>query len=455
MPAWKKWAWIVGVAFALRAVVAFVLLRAMPQVHDAASYVELAGKLLTDFPGDEAFYWPPGNSLCLAGAFAVFGDSGAVTRGLMLVFGVAGVAFTALLARELSPRKDPRAEWTTGLLAAAYMPAVMLVAQGYAQHLAALTLAAFAYFGLRAVRERASWLYASAGLAFGVGVLTRPSMVSVAPVFLFLWGREIWRERRSVAAMGRLVVLGALFAFPAAAVITPVVLHNAARGAGLTVSTNNERNFFLGNNPYTPSYKTSHLGQRALTELDPEVRDYLESFYERPDARAAMQKEAVDYVVHHPLQTAYRTLNRFTSFWGFDYLASRVIADEYELGNKGLMALLAIEAGTYLAVLVLALLVLVARKDDTDPFFRRGLVALALAYELPYMLAFSGGTYHFPVMPLLLPFAGAAIDGFSRGKTKEWVRSVARSWRAWAAIGVLVLVELEYGYYAIVMKDSS
>jgi hypothetical protein len=326
-------------------------------------------------------------------------------------------------------------------------------------------------------------------------------MTSVLPVLAVAWLAQVIAQRRRLAARSTdaassgeqdltegvpraraprsaarsllLLGAGALVAATAwALLVGPVVAHNAAAGAGWTVSTNNERNFFLGNNPYTPDYKTSHLGQRSLDELSPDARSYLEGFYDRPDARVAMRHAALQYVLTHPARTALRTLNRATSFWGFDYIASREIQKAFDWGQRKTLPLLALEAGSYLAVLALAVVVLVVgrgRSGDTHagepPAPVRGaltapgqalaydrtwcvwLVALALAYELPYAIAFSGGTYHFPVLPLLIPFAAVAV-----ASPKATWRRLRASGPAWIALALLGAIELQYAYYAWTMS---
>jgi 4-amino-4-deoxy-L-arabinose transferase-like glycosyltransferase len=430
-------------AFALRALVAFVLLGGMPLVSDAASYSDFGKELLAAFPGHGAYYWPPGNSLLLAGAYALFGASPWVAKGAMVLLSTAAVPLTAKVARELDPESEAPAAW----IAALYPPAVMLVAQSYAQHLAALCVLAFAWLGLRAIRARSVALFALAGLALGAGVLTRPSTASLAPVIFGFFAVHAYRARRERPALARLLAGGAALAIVAAAVVVPVALHNARAGGGFTVSTNNERNLFLGNNPYTPDYKTSHLGQRSLDELDPETRAYLTSFYQREDARAAMQREALSYMAGHPGKTALRTLNRATSFWGFDYLASRIIQEDRGWGKKGLFPLLALEAGGYLAAAVLAIVGILAFRRETDGESRAWLLWLVLAYETPYALAFSGGTYHYPAMALLVPFAGVAL-----ARRKEITARVRERWKtSLPAIALFALVQAEYAYYAIVM----
>jgi 4-amino-4-deoxy-L-arabinose transferase-like glycosyltransferase len=435
-----EWALILGAALSLRVAVGFGWLRAMPMVSDARDYFELGAQLAS---GDKvgAFYWPPGESLVLAAGFAVLGPTVWAARAVTIATSVATVALVVLVAAELAGRQAARA---AGWIAALYAPSVLLCGQTYAQHVAALALVALAYFGLRAIRENAVWLYAAAGGALGLGCLARPSAISVIPVFAV----ASVATRAAPGARQRRLLGAVCAAGIALACVVPVLVHDARAGAGWTLSTNNERNLFLGNNPYTPDYKTSHLGQRSMDDLAPDARAYLASFYARPDARAAMQREAFRYMATHPARTALRTANRTTSFWGFDYLASREIQSWLGLSASATLPLLAIEAGSYLVVAVLALLALTALPRAGDRGWRFWLLALSLAYEAPYALAFSGGTYHFPVTPLLIPLAAVA---FVHGKV-VWRRLLA--WRApQIALAALVLIEAQYAYYAILMRS--
>lgn len=436
---------------AVRAVVAFGLLRGLPLVNDALQYSDQAKEFLGSFPGKAAYYWPPGSSLLLACAYAVLGSSEAVAKGVMVLLGTAAVPLTARIAREVDPRSEAAAAW----IAALYPPAVMLVAESSAQHLAALCILAFAWLGLRAIRERKAALFALAGLALGAGCLTRPSMASLAPVLFGFFAATAWRARKERFAMAKLAAGGAALVLGASVLVVPVVLHNARLGAGFTISTNNERNLFLGNNPYTPDYKTSHLGQRGHEELDPETRAYLESFHDtaarvpaiesRPEVRAAMLHEALSYMASHPGRTALRTLNRTTSFWGFDYMASRLVQDNRGWGTMGLLPLLALEAGGYLVVAALAILGLFAFGAECDRWWLAWLAWLVVAYQVPYAIAFSSGTYHFPAMALLVPFAGVAL-----ARRREIALRLRENKAALVAFAVFAIVQVQYAYYAAV-----
>ena len=169
------------------------------------------------------------------------------------------------------------------------------------------------------------------------------------------------------------------------------------------------------------------------------------------------------YIASHPGRTAWRTLNRIRGFWGFDYLSSRIVQNWAGLRKVGLLALLALEGGGYVLCCVLVLLggllwtgSTAPRVDDPVSASRRytaaWLLLLVLAYQVPYMLAFSGGTYHFPVIPLLLPFAGLALV-LLRERRDEVLRTLRRP-AFLLGLAVFLIIQLEYAYYAIAMDAA-
>ena len=138
------WRWGVA-AVGVRALVALALLGAMPMVSDALDYFDVGAKFAAgDASG--AFYWPPGEGLTLAAAFAAFGTSLVVARLATIATSTATVVLGALLARELGGERAGRA---AGWIGAFYVPSVLLCGQTYAQHLASLCLAASGHAGGR------------------------------------------------------------------------------------------------------------------------------------------------------------------------------------------------------------------------------------------------------------------------------------------------------------------
>ena len=449
---WRFWVVLVAVAAGLRYLVAFVVFGDMPLAADPQDYSDLAASFLERFPPPEYFYWPPGNTMVLSLVYAVFGVDVAVTRGLLLALGVVAVVLVTLIAAEVTGAAAAR---YAGWLSAVYGPALMLSGQPYSHHLAACCILGIAYFGMRAAREHRPLFYLLTGVALGLGVLTRPSLLSVTPVlFVALVAVVAQRYRaRDMAALRRVGVGAALFMVTVIGLVLPVMAHNHGVGAGWVVSTNNERNFFLGNNPYTPHYKTWHFASRPdVTTLEPEIRDYLVGYYQQDDKREAMKQAALEYIAGHPGITLYRSLNRIRAFWGFDYVASREIEKYYGWGMAALGVMLIVEAGGYIATMALVLVGMVCFwRQIHHRVWAWWLVALVLMYAFPYMLAFSNGFYHYAPMWLLIPFAGLALANLVGGgvATAVWRRAAANRW-LWLAMGVLVFIQLEYAYQLFV-----
>jgi len=442
-PSWRYWVSLIAAAVSLRALVNLVFLGSMPLVSDAASYAESAQDILAHFPGSRAYYWPPGMPYVLAAAYALFGTGMVVARLTTMLVDVLTVVAVTALAFTVLP--DSRAARLTGWIAACYPPAIMMSGQPYAQQLAMLCLVVIASGLLLGFRRHRWGFFALAGAALGWGSLARPSMMSVGGVLGVLWVLLLGRSLR-LGATERIRILstGAVaFLLAAIVCVLPAMRHNASHGEGWTISINNEKNFFLGNNPYTPHYKTFHIGQRDLDALEPAARAYQQRFRERPDGRRAMMQEALRYIAAHPLITLWRTLNRIRAYWGFDYVMSRQIQRSFDLDLWGLCLLLSVEAGGYVVLMILALVGLL-RAWRAGAMSGGGLVVLLiLAYYAPYTLAYSGGTFRFPVMGLLMPFAGAGLWY----ALSHW-RELARDRGVWVVLTLFGLIQVEYAYHA-------
>jgi 4-amino-4-deoxy-L-arabinose transferase-like glycosyltransferase len=439
----RDWLILIGIAFAVRALVAFVLLGDMPFVADAAEYAYEGRRLSSTFPGATPYFWPPGMPYLLAGVIAVAGGSDVIIRLITIVLSVLAVPLVVKIAGLVSD--EPRVALYSGYVAALYMPDVIMAGQPYSQQLTTLCLAAFVYGVLKAWKGDGWGWWVLAGIALGAGSLTRPSMASVAAIggavlALAFVARPAMRRRTGRALLGGVIAVAV-----AAAILLPVMAFNAGRGAGWSVSTNNERNLFLGNNRFTPHYKTYHLAQRQLNTLEPEVQQYLTSIYTGPDPRGAMMRETLDYMKSNPGATLLRTANRVRAFWGFDYAITRQVQLHRKLGLAGTVPWLAIEAGGFVVTAALAAIGLIAGWRSLRRDVAWMLLGAVAAYQLPYALSFAAGGYHMPVMWLLMPFAGAAL---AMGWKGLW--AATRQRRAiWLSIAAICVIQIEYAYFVL------
>jgi 4-amino-4-deoxy-L-arabinose transferase-like glycosyltransferase len=437
------------VAAAARALVALVALRSVPIVSDALSYSNAALDIKAHFPGP-AYFWPPGMPYALAAVYRVFGTSATSARLLTVTVGVACTALVAVLSGLVLRR--PRDARIAAFAFALYPPSLLLASQPYSEELELLCLLALAVCLLLGLERRRPVWFVGAGLAAGYAALTRPSSLTV-PIALAVAG-AVWVRRRRATGHPpdgrRLFASGTVAAVVAMAVVLPVALHNRSAGGGFTVSTNNERNLFLGNNRYTPLYKTSQFGQRTLDELPPDVRAYLQGFQNRPDARSAMLHEALSYMAGHPVQTLVRTVNRVQAFWGFDYVLSREVQKAKGWGDSKVLPLLALEAGGYLLVAVFAILGLALAWDRVTPAAAVLVLLMVLAFQIPYAIAFAVGFYHAAVIGFLFPFAAAGAGALLDRRPP--LRTALRRARVLVPLGVFVVVQAIYAYFAARFK---
>lgn len=487
---------LLGLALSL--LVGVVLLRAMPLASDALAYHRQASALLAGEMSGQPFYYPPGASLYLAAFQVVLGEGVWVSRlAVALAHGLVTV-FAVLLCREVVWTDRLRLHRTdlvehdapsgpdcrpvpargglpllTGILMASYPPALLLSGQPYPQHVAHVCIVGTCLFWLKALRTHNLIAFLLSGSFLGFAALTRPASLSLGLAFACTGLWTAWRvlpagTEKRWSELARLAAGAVLTLVTVVLTLVPVLAHNWALGEGLTLSTNNERNLLLGNCRFTPLYKTSHLAQRTFAELPPEFEAYMADLEGRDQPRTAMREEALAYIAAKPGEFILRSFNRARAFWGFDYLASRRIQQWFSKGKLSLLPLLALEAGSYILFILLAIKGLFAlrRHPDTPPASsasrRAGrhpdtqtpnptvtIILFIVSYQLPYCLAFSGGTYHFPVVALLVPFAALGlVTALREARNRDWQFLLGLRPRWVLAVWLTFLaIQAEYAYF--------
>lgn len=447
-PTRQYWIALLGVALFLRLFVNFVVLGQMPIFTDAKAYSDQAVDLIngnTHHP----YYWPPGTSYLLAAGYWVFGVHDWVAKGLMTVLSMFSVATTVFLARRLL--RDTRAALLAGWVIALYPAIVMQIVTPESFDLVLLCVNLTALFALRAWDSGHLLDYGVAGLALGVATLARPSTLSIL-LALAIFAIVLVRRRRrdgEPTRVPQIVAGSAVLVAVTVATIVPAVAHNSVNDQGATLSVNNELNVWLGNNPYTPNYKTDELGQHPVDEFPAEQRSYLRRYIygtnPTREQRQADSDEAKRFVEHHPAITTWRTLNRIRGFWGFEYSTSNLFRVQWEKGAKAEAVGLVFEAGGYFVLAMLVIIGLVFARSLLRPGALWYLVGLALAFELPYALVYGAGRWRYPILGLMAVLAGAGA---------AWLISTPDRWQRlrssgvfWICTAVFLAVQLEYAYF--------
>jgi hypothetical protein len=465
---YRYWIALTITALALRLAVAIVLIGVSKgpaqRTGDAFAYADQAHDMVA---GEWTYpnFWPAGRSFALVPFFWAFGTSEATVRANSIAFDIACVLMAAVLGHQILRRRS--AARLSGWIAACYPPMVLLASKSYSMNVAMFFLLLFASLTIAACRSygKSLWqtlaLWLLAGGALGFACITRPSAQSIwalglagGVVILLL---HQWRPQVFSAAVWPYVSWKNGMLAGAAAMLgvflseLPCLGHNYSLNAGWVLSVNNEWNCLLGNNPYTPYYKTWHLGETRGAST-PEIQAYLAKFKGKDVPRSAMVQEAIRYVKERPDIFALRTANRIRAYWGFDYLGSSVLMQT----NKPLGALfLLLEASGYclLMLLVFGSLFMVFGKMSADSSgmaarYAWFLIAMVLAYQFPYALTHAGGSYRFAIMGMLFPLAGLALDEACLGKRGGWPALLRRK-GFWIVLGMFSLVQLEYAYWVL------
>jgi len=448
------WATLTLSALAIRLIVAFILFGSFGQNSDAFYYADQARRLLKGEAWDQPFFWPVGRSLALLPFFWLFGTSEAVVKANSVAIDVGCVLLAAMLAHQVL-RKSAAAR-LAGWLAVFYPPMVLCSGWSFPSNFTMLGLLGSASLGLLAYQQHNRWFlsltawFASA-CCLGLAMLTRPSATAILLLaicaaiscLLIHLMMPTLASKWKVPSAKTIIISGVGFFCGIACLTGPILRHHVSLGAGWVLSTNNERNFFLGNNPYTPLYKTWHWGQHPPPES---LKAYFSSFQREPNPRQAMMHEALRYIASRPDLFLLRTVNRIRAYWGFDYLVTaNVQTIKPTLGKPLLLMLLGIEAGGYCLLMFFVISGLFLFSKSMEAKHVALLIALVLAYMLPYTIAFANGKYHFPVMGFLFPFAAIGVSEAWQRRNGPWAELLRNRW-FWIAITVFIFIQLEYAY---------
>lgn len=412
---------------------------------DPLSYFQQASEFAHGSAG-KAFYWPPGTSMAFAPWVALLGDSHQTARIVACAYGILLVLAVMWLAAAIV--RDRSITLMAGYLAAFYPPAVFMAGDPQSQIVAAIAVCCMLSSLVSAVEFRRWWWWMLCGLSSGFLAVTRPATLLLIPVpFVFIFFRarrhstnpgapEHIRRRERFAAITVLALGQLLF-------IVPVVAHNIDQGAGPTLATNDAVNLFLGNNRYTPLYWTSSL---ASGHRDEPFNSYYDNVRSQGDA--GLRSAALDYVKAHPAESALRSANRARAFWGFDYYRAADLRSS-DWPTAGVLLVLMLEAGGFLVAGFFVIGGTVGPFAIVRSWRVWLLYATVLLLWIPYLISFSVGIYHFPVMMLLLPVAAAAMHRVASFGVKTSLRAAFRSRALIIALLCFAAIQVEYAYWLV------
>jgi tetratricopeptide (TPR) repeat protein len=395
---------------------------------DAQSYDAWARRIAAgDWLGHEVFYQAPLYPYFLAVVYSLFGHSLMAVRVVQACIGSAACVLMWATARRLfapdhATRLEPRRCMTTariaGLGLAMYAPAIFfdaLIQKTVLDvFLVCLTLLLLARL-LDAPDRSQRWL--ALGATLGALSLTRENALVLIAVFVW-WAVVLRPPHLSLVVLRRLLP----FAAGLAVVLAPIGIRNSVIGGGFYITTSQfGPNLYLGNNPHADGMAGSLRAGRGSPE------------YERQDAT-----ELAEFAAGRPL-----TPGEVSSYWTAESLAwiranpgawlkltwrklellinrAEVLDTESQESHaewSWLLRLLGWVANWGVLLPLAAVGVFVTR-EQADHL--RVLYAMAAVYGATMLVFYVYARYRYPLVPLLMLFAAAAIDSMWRGGSSWW-----------------------------------
>jgi len=361
---------------------------------------------------------PPGYPWLLAVMYWISDGSYLVPRLVQVCIGLVNILLVFLLGRRLfgSP---------SGLIAA-FLMSVFWTAIYYEQEInspvweVCFSLCMLLVL-LRWEKTGSKGFLAAAGLLLGCGALMRPNVL-LPGCLVLLW--IAWRQYKVKGVWGR-KVMSAMVVYAGAAVIIvlPVIVRNWMVGREFVfISYYGGINAYIGNNPESTGVSPEVPDLYEISGMEawncfnyPDIVKGLKRHLGRPgfgfsDASRYFYGRAFAFWLEDPIAALKLTARKAWLFWGPHEISDSKVVHLERTTSPVLSRLLGF---THLLSLVLVgglWWILFGRKRlECDPHSAAWILCLGAGYFASVLPFFIAERYRFPVMPILLPFAGYAI----------------------------------------------
>lgn len=428
---------LIGFGLVIRIVILTIFAR-LPLASDALSYHKMALQLLSnkDFPP----YWPPALPYFLSFFYYIIGASEFIGRASMLLFYLIFSFSIFLLTREISSGRA--ANLTVSIFS--IFPTFIYHSVETLTQLPTATYLVIAAYLVILIKKKMHWSYPILlGVTLALLVLTRASsiiLVVLIPLYLF-----IKTKRLGSSLLPLLVSLIIVFGW--------VIKVNQMTGRWIMVNEANSVNFFIGNNPCTPLYKTWWFGShgKGSPDVPTAYTEMLSSIRSNPPETQdkLFLQTALDHVASRPDLFLIRTANRIRNYFAFDTFTGSAIIKNYSTNKLLGLMIIILDALFYCAIMIFAMRYLFDLHSVSHQLENVVLLlALAACYAMPYWVSFSHPTYHFPIVPLFGILAAVFIENLMDIRQKKiswsWMPSGKRKYILFLAVLIFFFSQIEW-----------
>jgi len=396
---------------------------------DAVAYDAWARRIAAgDWLGHGVFYQSPLYAYWLAG---IYGWSGGSVVAARIVQAMVGALSCVVLARAAEHFFSRRVGWVVGIMMAVYPTAVFFDGVIQKSSLDLLLVSLLLLLVARATPETGILGWLVTGVTLGALMLNRENaLLLVVPLGLWLVGLHGIRSRRWVTA-------AALCALGCTLVLGPVAARNLRVGGELFPTTSQfGTNFFIGNHPGASGrYEPLRWGNGSAESEQADAVELAEKALGRTLSSGQVSRYWFERGWSY-IRTQPGDWLRLTERKALLLVNSAEISDTEDLytwadGSWVLAATTPILHLGLLAPLAAVGIIL------TWPSLRRLWIlhALLLTYAGSVVLFFVNARYRYPLVPMLMLFAGAAI-------AHPWRQSLSQRRYAQTAAALAVAVAI-------------
>ena len=403
-------------------------------IMDARAYDAWAQRIAAgDWVGQEAFYQAPAYPYLLAVLYWGLGHDLDLVHAAMMVIGALACPILYFATRVLFGWK---AGLVAGILLAIYPPAIFFDGLIGKQGLGLLLTTLLLLFLLHFQRRPQSRTVLGAGVLLGFLALTREHALIFAPM-VPLW--ILWRFSGAPGRSGKAWLSVATFILGVLLVLGPVLTRNWVVGNTFALTTAQlGPNFFIGNNPeatglYVPLVPGRHTPDFESPDATRLAEEALGRSLTRGEVSNYWLERGLDFVRAEPLRwlrlTAYKALLTWNEFEIADTEDMYIYADWSAL----LRWLIPFWGFGVLAPLAAAGVVLSwSRRRDTALLL--WMLAIFTASVAIFMVF---ARMRYPLVPMLLPFAGYALVELPSLLRGRRLGSLAGAVGAFVIVGLL------------------
>ena len=417
---------IFAVAFTLRLVYLFQI-ATIPLFEDLAgdarTYYEWGQRIAAgDWLGTGVFYQAPLYPYFLGILQFLFGENLWLVRLIQITLGAVSCSLIFLIGQQLFSRQ---AGIISGFILAGYGPALFFdgLVEKSVLDLLLLTIILFLIF-CAADGLTAKWL--GAGAVLGLLALSRENALILVPV-VPCW---IALSSRSISATSRLRQTGLFFA-GLTLVLLPVGLRNLALGGEFKLTTSQlGPNFYIGNNPAADGTYNSIRSTIGEPQLEgPDAKRLAERALQRNLSPGEISNywlgKSFEYIKEEPADWLRLLAKKWILVWNAREIED---SDDFYIYRQWSSLLSVIGRLNHFGILApLAAAGLLLTLGQWRQLWLLYAMILALAASVAGFYVF--GRYRFPLVPLLLLFAGAGlieiISFYKQGRWRPLLGTIA------------------------------